>query len=127
MPGAVKCEGINFPRMDDIFLPDETEDSSMDEEVEFDKAEIQTEKSADHPVGVNASSYVKLTFGRFVKLVANHSFEDVVERNEEEEVILSTNLLTDLANARRFSPDTRGPLMVLGGLLIGILLGYFLF
>ena len=119
--------------MDDIFLPDETEDSP-DTEVEFERSEIEVDKveHADHvehkhPSGVEASGYVKLTFGRFVTLVANHSFEDVVDRNQDEDVILSTNLLTDLANARRFSPNTRGPLMVLGGLLFGILLGYFLF
>jgi hypothetical protein len=114
--------------MDDIFLPDETEDS-QDEPVEFRKSEIQPEKVAGpgHPAGVDASDYVKLTFGRFVTLVANHSFEDVVERNKDEDVILSTNLLTDLANSRRFSPNTRGPLMVLGGILLGIILGYFVF
>jgi hypothetical protein len=117
--------------MDDIFLPDETEDTP-DEAVEFERSEIETEHVAEHvkeghPSGIDASGYVTLTFGRFVKLVANHSFEEVVDRNQDEDIILSTNLLTDLANSRRFAPNTRGPLMILGGLLFGILLGYFLF
>lgn len=115
--------------MDDIFLPDETEDSQ--EDALFDRNEIETENVSKHekghPSGIDASDYVKLTFGRFVELVANHSFEDVVDRNQDEDVILSTNLLTDLANARRFSPNTRGPLMIIGGIVVGILLGYFLF
>lgn len=112
--------------MDDIFFPDESEDERS-QPVEFEKSGIKTESTAGHPSGVDASSYVKLTFGRFVTLVANHSFEDVVERNQDEDVILSTNLLTDLANARRFAPNTRGPLLVLGGFLFGILIAYFLF
>lgn len=111
--------------MDDIFLPDEDDSNNVD--VEFERTEINPEELVGHPSGVNASDYVKITFDRFVTLVANHSFLEVVERNKDEDVILSTNLLTDLANARRFSPSTRGPLMILGGVVIGILLGYFLF
>ena len=116
--------------MDDIFLPDETEDSSG-VDVQFERASIEhehvDEREQGHPSGVAASDYVKITFGRFVELVANHSFEEVVERNKNEDVVMTTNLLTDLANARRFSPNTRGPLMILGGILLGILFGYFLF
>lgn len=110
--------------MDDIFLPNE--DESTDVDVEFERTEIEADEYG-HPSGVEASDYVKITFDRFVTLVANHSFLDVVERNKDEDVILSTNLLTDLANARRFSPSTRGPVMVLAGIVVGILLGYFLF
>ena len=50
-----------------------------------------------------------------------------MEKNKDEDVILSTNLLTDLANARRFSPNTRGPLMILGGIAVGFLIAYFFF
>lgn len=110
--------------MDDIFFPDEVDDST--DEVEFQRASIVPPKDS-HPSGIDASGYVKITFGRFVALVANHSFEEVVERNENEDVIMSTNLLTDLANSRRFSPNTKGPLMILGGLLLGVLIGYFIF
>lgn len=111
--------------MDEIILPDEGEAVA---EVEFERTEIDaTPVDAGHPSGIDASDYVKITFGRFVKLVANHSFVEVVEANKDEEVILTTNLLTDLANARRFAPNTRGPLMILGGLVLGILIGYFLF
>lgn len=109
--------------MDDITFPDE-----LDEDVDnvaFEKAPI--EGNANHPSGVNASGYIKITFDRFVALVASRSFLEVVERNKDEEVILSTNLLTDLANARRFAPNTKTPLMLLGGVAVGILFGYFLF
>lgn len=110
--------------MDDIYFPDEADDDGVN--VTFEKQPIDDVKGT-HPSGLNPSDYVKITFDRFVALVANHSFLDVVERNKEEEVILSTNLLTDLANARRFSPNTRLPLMVFGGIAVGILLGYLIF
>jgi argonaute-like protein implicated in RNA metabolism and viral defense len=109
--------------MDDIYIPDENED---EEQVAFEKQPIEDER-ANHPSGVNASGYIRITFDRFVTLVASRSFLEVVERNKNEDVILSTNLLTDLANARRYSPNTRTPLLVLGGLTVGILLGFFLF
>lgn len=114
--------------LDDIFLPDEMENTP--EDFGFEQKEIEIERPPEpvgHPLGVNASNYVKITFDRFVTLVANHSFSDVVEDNKYEEVIISTNLLTDLANSRRFVPSTRVPLMILGGILVGILAGYFIF
>jgi hypothetical protein len=110
---------------DDIFLPDEMEDVS--EDFGFEQTEIELGRTDGHPSGVNASDFVKITFDRFVTLVANHSFSDVVENNRNEEVIISTNLLTDLANSRRFVPSTRVPLMILGGIVVGILVGYFIF
>lgn len=110
--------------MDDIYFPDEAEDEGTP--VAFEKQPLDDGRGV-HPSGLNPSGYVKITFDRFVALVANHSFLEVVERNKEEEVILSTNLLTDLANARRFSPSTRLPMMVMGGIAVGILLGYLVF
>lgn len=110
--------------MDDIFLPDETEPET--EDVQFEKAPVH-DSVKNHPAGVDASDYVKITFDRFVSLVANRSFMDVVERNKNEDVILSTNLLTDLANAKSFFPKSRGPLMLLGGVILGIIIAYFLF
>jgi hypothetical protein len=116
--------------MDDIFLPDESEDDSF-EGAPFQRSEISPRAEAGSPPektsALQASDHVKITFDRFVTLVANHSFVDVVERNKDEEVILSTNLLTDLANARRFTPNAKGPILLIAGIVIGILFAYFLF
>lgn len=104
--------------MDDIYLPDED-----DENVEFERKELTPEKEAD----TGASKRVSVSFDRFVILVADHSFEEVVERNKDEEVIISTNLLADLANAKRVAPQQKGTLLALSGAVLGILVGYFLF
>lgn len=104
--------------MDDIYLPDED-----DEDVEFERKELTTEKETEE----RPSKRIGVSFGRFVLLVADHSFEEVVERNKDEEVIISTDLLTDLANARRVVPQQKGTLLALSGAVLGILVGYFLF
>lgn len=113
--------------IDDIFLPDETDEGT--EDLGFHRKEIEgtRHEAHAHPSGIHASNYVKITFDRFVTLVANHSFSDVIEDNRYEEIIISTNLLTDLANSRRFVPSTRVPLMIMGGIVLGILVGYFIF
>lgn len=107
--------------MDDIYLPDEEEE----DEVAFERKEIETEKPGSNVV--EPSKMIGVSFDRFVILVANHSFDDVIERNKDEEVIISTNLLTDLANARRHSSQPKGTLLALAGGVIGVLVGYFLF
>lgn len=112
--------------MDDIYLPDEELDDDEDNTVEFERRPVEGEKPS-HPSGVSPSDFVKITFDRFVTLVANHSFVEVVEKNKNEEVIITTNLLTDLANARRLSPAARGPLLLLAGLVVGIFISYFLY
>ncbi len=114
--------------MDDIYLPDEMDDEP-EEERSFEKQPIveKHQAPASHPSGVHASDFVKIDFKRFVMLVANRAFLEVVEKNEHEEVIVSTNLLADLANAKKVGPAAKGPLLVLGGVLIGILIAYFAF
>ncbi len=111
--------------MDEILFPDETDPKDEGHEVEFEHTPLNPQHG--HPSGMSASKYVTITFDRFVTLVANHSFADVVEANQDEEVIISTNLLTDLANARRFSPNPKPYLMILAGLAFGIFVGYLLF
>ncbi len=107
--------------MDDIYLPDEEGD-----EAAFEKHEIE-EAAPTHPSGVTPSKYVSITFDRFVQLVAQHSFLEVVEANRHEEVIISTNLLTDLANSRRVHSSSKGNMLVVAGVVLGILLGYLFF
>ncbi len=104
--------------MDDIYLPDED-----DQNVEFERKELTSEKEVED----KPTKKIGVSFDRFVLLVADHSFEEVVERNKDEEVIISTNLLTDLANARRVAPQQKGTLLALAGAVLGILVGYFLF
>lgn len=75
-----------------------------------------------------AGEKVKVQFKKFVKLVATHDFEEVMERYAEENIIVSTNLLTDLANAHE-EPEESGfakklPIIFIVGVIIGVVLTY---
>lgn len=108
--------------MDDMFIPDEADGD--EQEALFEKKEIEPERA---DIAGQASDFIQITFDRFVTLVANHSFLEVVEKNKDQKVIISANLLTDLANARRYTSHPKGTLVAVGGIVLGVLLGYFLF
>lgn len=141
--------------MDDIKLPPETDDDdtlfvrsvdpAKDGATHFKKTPIDDEvmedfgsgsevesgagKGAggqDSPYGESAGDLVKITFARFVQLVANHSFIDMVDKNADQPVIVSGNLLADLANAHDRTSERRLPMMFVGGLVIGIVITYLL-
>lgn len=70
---------------------------------------------------------VKVNFEKFVQLVATHDFEEVMKAHAKEDIILSTNLLTDLANAHEEEEPqapSRWPVIFAVGMLLGIVLAY---
>jgi hypothetical protein len=124
--------------MDDITLPHET---MSDDDDPFLIRPIKTDDddststpgssstangaiSAPAVSATEAGNHVSIQFSKFVQLVANHGYWDVVEKNADEKVILSGDLLTDLANAEDRSKEKRLPLIFMAGLLIGIVLTY---
>jgi len=71
---------------------------------------------------------VKVNFRKFVQLVASHDLEEVLKNNENENVILSSNLLTELAGAHDEEKEGRKtPIILLVGLAMGFVLAYILF
>ena len=123
--------------MDDIIFPQENDDDRLfirsvgdKNNLDFRKHPIDDDavdlglRSARPASKEDAGQMVKIHFAKFVQLVANHSFIDIVDRNAEEEVIVSGNLLTDLANAHDRSRERKMPLMFVAGLVLGIILTY---
>ena len=79
------------------------------------------EKAESSELDVNTT--VKMKFPNFAKLVATHSFEDILERNKDSDVVLSADLLADLANADLVDDEKkRRVILVLGGVALGILI-----
>lgn len=74
-----------------------------------------------------AGDAIKVKFANFVQLVATHNYEDIVEKNKEEDIIVSSNLLTDLANAHEQDEEKRIPAIFIIGVVIGIVVTYILF
>jgi len=75
---------------------------------------------------IPAAEKVKVSFDNFVKLVVNHNYEDVIDKNKEEDVIVSSNLLADLANAHEQEEERRIPAIFIIGVLLGIVITYIL-
>ena len=72
------------------------------------------------------SEKLKVKFSKFASLVANHNFEDVIQRNEDEDIIVSSNLLADLANAHEQEEERQIPAIFIIGVVLGIIITYIL-
>jgi hypothetical protein len=70
---------------------------------------------------------VRVKFSKFVQLVANRDFGAVAEANANEEITMSSNLLTELAGANDQRNEKKIPLVFLVGIAIGVVLTYILF
>lgn len=71
-------------------------------------------------------SKVMVKFEKFVNLVASHAYEEIFEKYREEDVIISTDLLTDLANAHEEKSDKKVPMMFIIGIALGGILMWLL-
>lgn len=92
---------------------------SMHEDTSFDDL-----RAVDEPL---PKDIIKVRFDKFVHLVSNHELGDIVQENAEEEIILSTNLLTELAGSRDNREERKIPLVFIVGIAIGIVLTYIFF
>lgn len=73
-----------------------------------------------------ASDKVKVKFDKFVSLIATHAYEDVVDKYMDEDVIISTDLLTDLASAQEEKEDKKTPLIFIVGIVLGVIATWFI-
>jgi len=74
-----------------------------------------------------ANDRVKVKFDKFVDLIAHHAYEDIIEKHMNDDVVISTDLLTDLANASEGGQGKKVPMMFVLGIVIGGILVYILF
>lgn len=70
---------------------------------------------------------VRVKFVKFVNLVTSRDFKDVVLQNSNEEIVMSSNLLTELAGAQDRVEERKMPLVFLVGIAIGVVLTYIFF
>lgn len=78
-------------------------------------------KSAE-PVDV-----IKVKFSTFVQLLTNRDLVEAIEANANEELIMKSNLLTELASADNKREERKVPLVFLIGIAIGVVLSYIFF
>lgn len=70
---------------------------------------------------------VKVKFDKFVNLIATHAYEDIFEKHMDEDVIVSTDLLADLANAHEEKENKKTPLIFVLGIVLGGVVAWILF
>jgi hypothetical protein len=104
----------------------------LSDEPEFEISQVSHEenKGADLPnvPAENSSEKIRVRFDKFVNLVASHSYEDIFEKHEDEEIIVSTNLLADLANAHEEKDEgKKTPLFFIFGIVLGIAIAWIIF
>lgn len=88
--------------------------------------EVSGDFVARHASVENAHDKVRVKFGKFVNLVLNQEFEDIFHRHMETEIIMDSDLLTDLASAQDRKKDRKLPLIFLGGIVLGIAVAWFI-
>lgn len=69
---------------------------------------------------------IKVKFEKFVQLVATKDFMEVLERNRDENLVMSSNLLTELASATEEKSEKKTPVIFIVGLAIGVIITYLL-
>ena len=127
MPRSKKEKSIDGPSKS----AGNKEISLKEEDTEFKVHHIDDDEDiieSAQPVKVEpeAVEKVKVSFDNFVNLVANHNYEEVVHKNKGEEVIVSSNLLADLANAHEQEEERRIPAIFIIGVVLGIVVTYIL-
>ena len=105
-------------------LNDDT-DYSTDNEMEEVEEEVE-QVLAQVPQDVAPLDFVNVKFSKFVQLVSSRDCSEVVNANMDENVVISSNLLAELAGTHDGGEEKKIPLVFLIGLAIGVVLTYFL-
>lgn len=74
-----------------------------------------------------SADQVAINFGSFVELITTHDYRKVVIQRKDESVIISSNLLTDLANAHESRGDKKFPMIFTFGLILGVIIALLVF
>ncbi len=115
-------------------------DSNNDDDAEFKIEHIESEEAgsvgvqeeqvignveavsvgAAEEAALNPHTKVKVKFDKFVNLVASHAYEEIFDKHVDDDIIISTDLLTDLANAHEEKSDRKMPMIFLVGIVLGV-------
>lgn len=95
--------------------------SSLKKKLSNKNSGFETVPNTDEKGG--PSDRVKVKFDKFITLVATHTYEDILKKNADEDVIISTNLLTDLANAHEEEKGSKKlPFLFAVGIILGVVI-----
>lgn len=95
--------------------------------VEAEQKPAQSQTMPERFDEVSAKEFIKVRFGTFINLIANRDLEDVFASNAEQQIIMNSNLLTELASSKDKREDKKIPLVFVVGIVIGTVLTYIFF
>jgi len=80
-----------------------------------------------HSVSSQPSDQVKVKFDKFVNLIASHDCSDIIDKYMDEDIVVSTDLLTEIANSHQEGgEDKKIPFIFLIGIVLGVVLTWIL-
>ena len=108
--GVKQIRDVEIPSGEMGFQVNEISSDDMEEEIVSEPIEER-----------EPGELVKVRFDKFVQLVATHNFEEVLKNHAEEDIVMNSNLLMDLASAHEDTDDSKKQSMMIGvGVLIGL-------
>ena len=126
--GIIDLRGSKRDEADEVIEDEpEFEITPMEDEGEMEMSHMKASpiKEADL-AEMRTAENVRVKFDKFASLVAAHATKEFVEQCRDEDVIVSTNLLTDLANSGKSDDSKKIPMIFLIGIVLGIGLTYIL-
>lgn len=125
----IKDDGSKARKGESVSKKIEIIEEEPEAENEFEEHRLDARPVEIAPLETEAKDLVKVKFGNFVQLIANHDFKIVIERHIQDDIIMKTDLLTDLANAHS-EEEKKGsswPIVFAVGIVLGIIAAYILF
>ena len=116
---------IKSPKFD----PDELQQRMENFAEKLERAVIKVspgDNAASTTLSSEPKDLIRVKFDKFVQLVASRDFIAVMEKNRDEDIVLSSNLLTELAGAVEEKSEKKTPVIFLVGLAIGVVITYLL-
>ncbi len=120
---------LDRPARSPRFDPDEINQRMESFAEKLEKAVIKvapSEGNVPSNVAADPKDLIRVKFEKFVQLVASKDFLSVLEKNKDEDIVLSSNLLTELASAVEEKSEKKSPVIFLVGLAIGVIITYLL-
>lgn len=112
---------VEVPSSDMGFRVSEIQDDYVESQQQDSMREVLVEER-------EPGDQVKVKFDKFVQLVATHNFEEVLKTHADEDIVMNSNLLMDLASAHedQVEDPKRQPMLIGIGVVIGVVAAYIL-
>lgn len=79
------------------------------------------------PVSHEPVEKVKVKLGKFLDMIVKNNNDEFFQEHSDQDIILNADFLADLASAGQGKKDKKWFLIFVGGIILGLVVAYFLF